>query len=143
MDIANVSLVKVIPGMSQFFSENNPPSKTGIKSPNTNFVFWEVFLRGPRFLKQRSFPRIRLNIAIYTDARAMSPIETDTIDWESGVGIGGILALSGNLCEYSPLGINDKTHWLKGSNSLHRLISFFELPGTYVWGQTIDSRLSA
>ena len=66
----------------------------------------------------------------------MSPIETDDIDftnWGRGVCIVGITIINGGVCGYFSLGINDEIHhWVKGANSLHRLISFFELLGNYV-----------
>ena len=43
----------------------------------------------PLFLAPMSVSGYRLNIEIYTDARAMHPLETDVVSLESGVGIGG------------------------------------------------------
>ena len=50
---------------------------------------WAVFLKNPLLVAARSFPGNRLGFEIYTDARAMSNLPTDVIDWESGVVIWG------------------------------------------------------
>ena len=55
----------------------------------------------------------------------------DVINWESGVGIWG-LNKWGRPLVFS-IEIDVKIHpWLKGVESLYRLISFFSLLGTYV-----------
>ena len=49
------------------------------------------------------------------------------------IGIGGILAINGNIAQFSSLEANGRIlHWLKGLKSPNRLVSFFELLRTYV-----------
>ena len=53
--------------------------------------------------------------------------------WGSGVGIGGIPIINGTIVEFSSLEVGERIpHRLKGLQSPHRPISFFELLGTYV-----------
>ena len=61
---------------------------------------WELFLKTPRFLTQRSFLGNRLKIEIYTDACDRSPFGKESINWESWIGI-GVLVISGKVVEYS------------------------------------------
>ena len=64
---------------------------------------WEVYLNRPRFITARPFLRNRLNIEIYTDARARSPSGKDVISWVSGVAAGRILIITGNVYGYSSM----------------------------------------
>ena len=46
---------------------------------------------------------------------------------------GGVLVIAGNIVEFFSLEVNERIpHWLKGLKSPRRLISFFELLGTYI-----------
>ena len=135
MGLADVSLDKAYRGRPLCpFSETECFSrKTGRRFPITNPGFgrssWGIHVSSHRGL----FRRNPLNIEIYTDACARSPSERDAANWESGVGVVGILFASGIVYEFSSLGINGGIFpWLKGINDLHRLISCFGLPGTYV-----------
>ena len=77
--------------------------------------------------------RIRINIEIYTDARAMSPPDTDIINLESGAGIGGDSRRKWGSMRIFPVSNHrQNTRLGKWGESLHRLISSFELLGTYV-----------
>ena len=67
----------------------------------------------PRFTTPRTFWRNRLKIEIYTDAFDRSPFEEDSINWESVIDIGGILAISGEDDESPSLEINEIPHQLK------------------------------
>ena len=94
---------------------------------------WENFLKSPRFPTPETFLWARLNVEIYTDACAKSPFGSDSVNWDSGVWIGGILVIEGNIVEFFSLEANGGiSHWLTGPKSPHRLISCFELLGTYV-----------
>ena len=80
-----------------------------------------------------TFLRNRLRVEIYTDACAKSPFESESINWDSAIGIGGILVINGNIAEFPSLEANGRIPpRLKGTQSPHRLISFFGLLGTYV-----------
>ena len=75
-----------------------------------------------------------LNIAIYTDERAMPPLGKEATNCESGIGIAGGLAISGNVSEYFLFGINERpSPWLKGIKAARRLVSFFGVLLTHVW----------
>ena len=50
-----------------------------------------------------TFLENRLNVEIYTDACARSPPESDAINWDSGIGIGGILVIDGNIVDFFSL----------------------------------------
>ena len=47
-----------------------------------------------------------INVEIYTDACASSPFETTSINWDSVVGIGGVLVINGNIVEFFSLEVN-------------------------------------
>ena len=75
----------------------------------------------------------RLKVKIYTDACARSPFESESINWDSSIGIGRILVISGNIVEFPSLEVGGRVfHRLKGLKSPRRLISFFELLGGYL-----------
>ena len=67
------------------------------------------FLGIPRFTDPGTFFGSRLKIEIYTDASARSPFVEDSITWESGIGIGGVLVVSGEVIEFPSLEINAKS----------------------------------
>ena len=48
-----------------------------------------------------------VNIEIYNDARPLAPPGKGVINWDSGVGICGILLINGVVCEYLALEIID------------------------------------
>ena len=110
MDLANVSL-----GETFSLGPHNLFSKTagllgniGVKSPITSFVYGRyssialvLFPRGP------FFGIVQISIFIPTRARGR-PNEKDVINWESGVGVGGILIINGKTCGYYSMRINDK-----------------------------------
>ena len=107
------------------------------------FKIWEIFLKSPRFPTPGTFLVNGIKVEIYTDACARSPFETTSINWDYGVGIGGILVIDGDVVEFHQLEVGEKrgphpSPWLKWLKSPLRLISFFELLGTYVgvrlWG---------
>ena len=53
-------------------------------------------------------------------------------EWDSGIGIVGILVIGGNIVGFFSLEVNGRIPpLLKGPKSPHRLISFFGLLGTY------------
>ena len=92
-----------------------------------------TILNTPAFRNTEIFPRGRLKIEIYTDACEKSPFEKETINCDSGIGIGGILAISGKVVEFHTLEVNERIPpRLKGLKPPHRLISFFELLSTYI-----------
>ena len=65
-----------------------------------------VFLNRPLFTTNRSFSGDRLEIELYTEARARSPREKDVAKWKFGSAFGGILIINGKACEYPTMGIN-------------------------------------
>ena len=94
---------------------------------------WELFLSEPRFPPPRTFLGNRLKFEIFTDSCAKSPFGSDSINWTSGIGIGGIPAVSGEVVEFSSLGVNAEIPpRLDGPKSAHRAISVFELLATYI-----------
>ena len=104
------------------------------KIADYEFKMCGIFLKSPRFPAPGTFLGNRLKVGIYTGACAKSPFELGSINWESGIGIGGILVIiNGNIVVFFSLDVNERiSPWLKGPKSPHRLISFFELQGTYV-----------
>ena len=50
----------------------------------------------------------RLKVEIYTDARAASFRKSST-NWDSGVGIGGILVINGEIVEFPSLELDENT----------------------------------
>ena len=69
---------------------------------------WELRLSEPRFLTPKTFLLNRLKFEIFTDACAKSPFGSDSINWTSGIGIGGILVVGGEVVEFSSLEVNTK-----------------------------------
>ena len=69
---------------------------------------WGLFLKSPRFPAHRSFLGNRIRIEIYTDACDRAPFENESISWESWVGIGGILVISGIVVEFHSLDVGEK-----------------------------------
>ena len=59
----------------------------------------------------------------------MSPFGEESADWESGICIGGILVVSGEVGEFPRLEINDEVPVVEMNKVPRRLISFFELLG--------------
>ena len=94
---------------------------------------WEVFLKYPRFITPKSFLGNRINLEIYTDARAKSPFEKEGVNWGSGIGIGGILVINGKVVEFSPLEVNKRIPpRLDGLKAPRGIINFFDLLSTYI-----------
>ena len=88
-----------------------------------------------RVCSRRGLPRETVEISAFipTLAHGLRSKRTLSIDRESGVGVGGVLDINGNVCEFLSLDITVQIpHWLKGVKSLHRLIIPFGLLGTYV-----------
>ena len=133
MGIGNASLVGgFLAGLYAYFDNKKPIGEISTKSPIMSFVFAgsssNALTLSPRCL----FSVHRLNIEIYIDARSMHLVGNDFRNWDHGVGIGGVPIISGMASEFFSLRMSDKIpHWLKGLNGIHRLISFFELPGNY------------
>ena len=144
VDFKHASLVETFPfGALFLFRKQHLFLENWQKITDYALLICEAFLRRHRFPTPMSFAVDLLNIEIYTDACERSPIETDVINWEYGVGIGGILFISGKLCAYCSLEVNDEiAHWLKGVKSLRRLICSPELIGTY-GDKTVDTISSA
>ena len=57
------------------------------------------FLEIPPFISQGTFLLNRLKIEFYADACDMSASGKDSADWESGIGIGGIIVVNGEAIE--------------------------------------------
>ena len=60
----------------------------------------ELFLQTPRFIAPGTYLRIVLKIEIYTGDRDRFP-PGGIMNLESGTGVGGILAISGEVGEFS------------------------------------------
>ena len=86
-------------GLYAFF-ENRKAFGELAKIAEYELKIWELFLTHPRFTTPKSFLGNRLKVEIYTDTCAKSTFEKETINWASGIGIGGILAISGKLVEF-------------------------------------------
>ena len=79
------------------FSKTKAIAGNWQKIADYEFKIWEFFLKSPRFPAPETFLGNRIKVEIYTGACAKSPFESGSINWESGVGIGGILVISGNV----------------------------------------------
>ena len=120
-------------GLYDFFENRSEFAKIWQKIVACELKIWEIFLKSPRFPAPEAFLRNRLNVEIYTDSCARSPFESESIIWDSGIGIGGILVTNGDIVEFFALEVNERIpHWLKGLKSPRRLISFFEHLGAYL-----------
>ena len=109
VDFANVSVAGTSPcGHLRLFRKRNPPSRNWPEIADCELCICDVLLQRPRCLTQRCFARNRSNLEIYADACERSPLDTDITNCVSGEVIWGILAISGELCEYFSLGINDE-----------------------------------
>ena len=59
-----------------------------------------LFLNIPRFTQPGTFLGDMLKIESYADACDRSPFEKASINWGSGIGIGGILVINGEVDEF-------------------------------------------
>ena len=50
----------------------------------------------------------RLKVQIVTDARAMSPFESEATEWDSRIGIGGVLVVNEAVVEFLSLEVGDR-----------------------------------
>ena len=122
-------------GLYAFFENRKGFAKNWQTIVDYDLKIWELFLKSPRFPAPRTFLGNRLKIEICTDACARPPYEMASINWESGIGIDGILVVNDIVAEFPSLEVNEPPPplpRLKGLNSPRRLISFFELLGTYI-----------
>ena len=109
MGLANVPAVKAIRcGPLRFLRKQKCVRGNWQKIIDCELKIWGLFLKYPRFITPKSFLRDRLKIQIYTDACAKPPFEKETINWPSGVGIGGILIVEGKVIEFPSLEVNTK-----------------------------------
>ena len=75
-------------GLYAFFENRSEFGKNGQKISGYELKIWEIFLKSQRFLPPETFLGNRLKVEIYTDACEKSPSESDSINWDSGIGIG-------------------------------------------------------
>ena len=118
MGLANAPMASAVFSWSlRFLWKSRRIWKKLAKNCRLRVKIWEIFLKSPRFLTPETFLRNRLKVKIYTDACAKSPFESESINWDYGIGIGGILAINGNIVEFSSLEVNERIPpWLKGPN---------------------------
>ena len=120
-------------GVYAFFENKMASKKDWRLIIDYELGIWEPCLSEPRFLAPQTFLENRIKFEIFAGACATSQFESDSINWASGIGIGGILASDGEVVEFPSLEANAKMPpWLEGLKSAHRLISFFELLATYI-----------
>ena len=91
-----------------FFGNKNAYGENRHRIIYYELKIWELFLKYHRFITPESFLGDRLKIEISTDACASSPFESESINWASGIGIGGILVINGEVVEFFSLEVNTK-----------------------------------
>ena len=94
-------------GLYAFFEDRKGFAENWQKIAEYDLKIWELFLKSPRFLSPGTFLGDRLKIEIYTDACDRSPFEETSINWESGIGIAGILVINGMVVEFPTLEVGE------------------------------------
>ena len=92
--------------MYDFFGNKSAYGENWHRIIDYGLKIWELFLKRPRFTAPKTFLGNRLKIEIHTDAFGKSPFESDSINWTSGIGIGGILVIDGKVVEFCSLGVD-------------------------------------
>ena len=101
-------LLPFLAGLYAFFENRSEFGKSWQKIVDCELKIWEIFLKSPRFFTLETFLRNRLKVEIYTDACAMSPFETTSINWDYGIGIGGVRVTNGRVVEFFALEVGGK-----------------------------------
>ena len=113
--------------------ENKPEFGKLAKIANYELKVWEISPKSPRRAAPKTFPGNRLKVEIYTDARAKPPFEKTSINWGSGIGVGFIRVVNGEIVEFFSLEANEKIRsWLKGVKSPRILIGCFAILWAYI-----------
>ena len=81
-------------GLCDFFENRKGFAKKWHEIVDYEFKILELCLKYPRFLDPGTFLGNRLKIEIYTDACDRPSYEMAFINWGSGIGVGGILAIA-------------------------------------------------
>ena len=84
-------------GLYAFFENKNDFGEDWQRIIDYELGIWELFLGEPRFLAPKTFLGNRLKFEIYAGACAKSPPESDSTNWNSGIGIGCILVINGKV----------------------------------------------
>ena len=91
---------ETVPRLPVRFSGSKTLSKNWQNIVGCELRVFELLLGAQGFIDPRFFLRNRLKIEIYTDAFARAPFGKDSTNWESVIGIGGILGVSGKVEEF-------------------------------------------
>ena len=109
MGLANSPMVAPLPGgFVRVLRKSKGFCEKQAKIAEYELNIWELFLKSPLFLPQRGVLGSRLKIEIYTDAFDRSPFQTTFINWESGIGSGGILVINYIAVEFFSLAVDGK-----------------------------------
>ena len=105
MGLSNVPMVAPFPGGSVRFLRKSKRFREKLaRNRRLRSKIWERFLKSPRFPTQRTLLGNRLKIEIYTDDCDRPPYAMASINWESGIGIGGILVVNDIVVEFFSMG---------------------------------------
>ena len=107
------------------------PSEIESNSENWQKIFeyelkiWEISLKSPRPIAPETFLGKRLKVEIYTGACDKSPYESGSVDWDSGIGIGRIHVINGNVVVFRSLEVGKEYPLVKRapiSTKTHKLL---------------------
>ena len=95
-------------GLYAFFENENGFKKDWQRIIDYELEIWELFLSEPWFHTPKTFLGNRLKFEIFTDACAKSPFGSGSVNWTSGIGIGGILVVNVEVVEFPSLRVDAK-----------------------------------
>ena len=144
MGLANVPSAKaVLSGILCVFRKPKWLQKDWQRIIDYELEIWELLLREPRFPTPKTFLGNRLKFGIFTDACAKSPSESDSINWASGVGVGGILVVSGGSRRIPLAGSEHKnSHTVRRTKISPQAYKFLRTSSILHWYKTMGPKPS-